>query len=75
MAERYPAVEPYESGMLAVTDGHRMYWEMCGAPDGTAAVSLHGGPGSGVQPRSASQFRSPLLSGCAVRPAEQARRA
>ncbi|MGH8938388.1 MAG: alpha/beta fold hydrolase, partial [Actinomycetes bacterium] len=47
MAERYPAVEPYESGMLAVTDGHRLYWEMCGAPDGTAAIYLHGGPGSG----------------------------
>ncbi|MGH3902887.1 MAG: hypothetical protein ACRDTE_01610 [Pseudonocardiaceae bacterium] len=43
MAERYPAVEPYESGMLAVTDGHRLYWEMCGTPDGTPAVYLHGG--------------------------------
>jgi hypothetical protein len=39
MAERYPAVEPYESGMLAVTDGHRMYWEMCGAPAGRTASS------------------------------------
>ena len=47
MAERYPAVEPHASGMLDVTDGHSLYWEMCGAPDGTPAVYLHGGPGSG----------------------------
>jgi len=33
MPERYPAVEPYESGMLDVTDGHRLYWETCGVPD------------------------------------------
>ncbi len=47
MAERYPAVEPYESGMLDVTGGHRLYWETCGVPHGTPAVYLHGGPGSG----------------------------
>ena len=47
MAERYPAVEPYESGMLDVTGGHRLYWETCGVLDGTPAVYLHGGPGSG----------------------------
>ena len=47
MAERHQAVEPYESGMLDVTDGHRLYWETCGVPDGTSAVYLHGGPGSG----------------------------
>ena len=56
MAERYPAVEPYESGMLGVTDGHRLYWEMCGASDGTAAVYLHGGPGSGCTPGARRSF-------------------
>ena len=47
MAEPYPEVEPYEHGMLAVGDGHRIYWETCGDPLGKPAVVLHGGPGSG----------------------------
>ncbi|MGH3535239.1 MAG: alpha/beta fold hydrolase [Pseudonocardiaceae bacterium] len=56
MAERYPVVEPYDSGTLDVTDGHRLYWEMCGAPDGTPAVYLHGGPGSGCTHRARRSF-------------------
>ncbi len=47
MAERYPEIEPYESGMLAVGDGHEIYWETVGDPAGTPAVWLHGGPGTG----------------------------
>jgi proline iminopeptidase len=47
MASRYPEIEPYASGMLAVGDGNLVYWEACGNPDGTPAVVLHGGPGSG----------------------------
>ncbi|MQA02836.1 MAG: prolyl aminopeptidase [Streptosporangiales bacterium] len=43
-------VEPYESGMLAVGDGHSVYWETVGDPAGTPAVYLHGGPGSGSKP-------------------------
>ncbi len=43
----YPAIEPYEHGMLAVGDGQRIYWETCGNPDGKPAVVVHGGPGSG----------------------------
>ncbi len=45
--DRYPPLEPYDSGMLDVSDGHRLYWETCGLPDGTPALWLHGGPGSG----------------------------
>ena len=56
MAERYPAVEPSASGMLDVADGHRLYWEMCGAPDGTPAVYLHGGPGSGCSHQARRNF-------------------
>jgi proline iminopeptidase len=33
--------------MLDVGDGNRIYWEVCGNPDGKPAVVLHGGPGSG----------------------------
>ena len=47
MAERYPEIEPYESGFLDVGDGHSLYWETVGDPAGTPAVWLHGGPGSG----------------------------
>lgn len=33
--------------MLNVGGGHRIYWEVCGNPDGKPALVLHGGPGSG----------------------------
>lgn len=36
--------------MLDVGDGQQLYWEACGNPDGTPAVILHGGPGSGASP-------------------------
>ncbi|MDZ4126111.1 MAG: prolyl aminopeptidase, partial [Hydrogenophaga sp.] len=32
-------------------DGHRVYFEACGRPDGKPAVVLHGGPGSGCSTR------------------------
>ncbi|CAA9548433.1 MAG: Proline iminopeptidase [uncultured Thermomicrobiales bacterium] len=47
MLDRSPAIEPYDSGMLDVGDGHRVYWECCGNPNGKPAIYLHGGPGSG----------------------------
>jgi proline iminopeptidase len=47
---RFPAIEPYDSGMLDVGDGHRVYWECCGNPQGKPALFLHGGPGSGCSP-------------------------
>jgi proline iminopeptidase len=46
----YPPIEPYGSGMLAVSDGHSLYWEECGCPDGKPVVVLHGGPGGGCSP-------------------------
>lgn len=50
MTELYPAIEPYEHGMLEVEDGNRVYWETCGNPRGKPAVVIHGGPGSGCTP-------------------------
>ena len=32
----YPPIEPYETGELIVGDGHRVYWEQSGNPDGQA---------------------------------------
>jgi proline iminopeptidase len=26
----YPEIEPFETGMLDVGDGHSIYWERCG---------------------------------------------
>ena len=46
----YPAIEPYRSGMLEVGDGHSLYWEQSGNPEGKPAVFLHGGPGAGCSP-------------------------
>jgi proline iminopeptidase len=46
----YPEIEPYASGRLAVGDGHELYWEECGNPDGKPAVFVHGGPGGGIVP-------------------------
>jgi proline iminopeptidase len=50
LANFYPPIEPFKSGMLDVGDGHQVYWELCGNPSGKAAVFLHGGPGGGCSP-------------------------
>ncbi|WP_285040934.1 prolyl aminopeptidase [Plantibacter sp. LMC-P-059a] len=50
MGEPYPAIEPYETGMLDVGDGQSLYWETSGNPDGKPVVFLHGGPGGGTSP-------------------------
>jgi proline iminopeptidase len=44
---RYPAIEPFNSGYLQVSKTHRIYFEQCGNPMGQAAIFLHGGPGAG----------------------------
>ncbi|MYN15064.1 prolyl aminopeptidase [Pusillimonas sp. TS35] len=43
----YPEIQPYAHGYLDTGDGHQVYWELCGNPQGKPAVFLHGGPGSG----------------------------
>jgi proline iminopeptidase len=52
----YPEIEPYETGMLDVGDGHRLYWELSGNPNGKPVVFLHGGPGGGSSPEHRRQF-------------------
>lgn len=46
----HPGTEPFASGLLEVSGGHRLYFERCGRPDGLPVVLLHGGPGSGCTP-------------------------
>ena len=43
----YPAFEANQSGYLKVGDGHELYYEESGNPNGKPAVFLHGGPGGG----------------------------
>lgn len=50
MIERFPALEPYSTGMMDVGDGNHVFWEASGNPSGTPILVLHGGPGSGSTP-------------------------
>jgi proline iminopeptidase len=46
----FPPIDPHASGMLPVSDGHQIYWELSGSPDGPVVAFVHGGPGAGVAP-------------------------
>jgi len=47
----YPEIEPFDSGMHHVGDGHTIYWERCGTKGAKPAVFLHGGPGGTISPK------------------------
>jgi proline iminopeptidase len=49
-APLYPQIEPFDQRMMDVGDGHRIYVEQCGHPDGLPVIVLHGGPGGGCSP-------------------------
>lgn len=46
----YPPIDPFDQRVLAVGQGHNVYVEQCGNPDGIPVVVLHGGPGGGCSP-------------------------
>ncbi|MGV6839952.1 MAG: prolyl aminopeptidase [Planktomarina sp.] len=46
----YPHIDPFDSQMIDVGDGHVLYVEQCGNPNGQPVVVLHGGPGGGCSP-------------------------
>jgi proline iminopeptidase len=52
----YPAIEPYATGHLRVSDVHEIYYEECGNPKGKPALFVHGGPGAGCDRRARSFF-------------------
>ncbi|MCI2400090.1 prolyl aminopeptidase [Aliiroseovarius subalbicans] len=56
----FPRVEPFARRMLDVGDGHQVYYEQVGNPDGIPVVVLHGGPGGGCSP-TMRQFFNPDL--------------
>ncbi len=46
----YPPIDPFDQRMLEVGEGHQVYMEQCGNPEGIPVVVLHGGPGGGCSP-------------------------
>lgn len=47
MRIRYPAIKPYATHEVAVSNRHTLYVEECGNRDGLAVAFVHGGPGAG----------------------------
>ncbi len=58
----YPEIEPYETGMLDVGEGHSLYYERVGTPGAKPAVFLHGGPGGGMSPDHRRQWDPELYN-------------
>ncbi|RGP40632.1 Prolyl aminopeptidase [Altererythrobacter insulae] len=52
----YPEIEPYETGMFDVGEGHSLYYERVGTPGAKPAVFLHGGPGGGISEKNRRQW-------------------
>lgn len=46
----YPPVDPFDQRVMDMGDGHRIYVEQCGNPQGIPVLVLHGGPGGGCSP-------------------------
>ncbi|HEX7342872.1 MAG TPA: alpha/beta fold hydrolase, partial [bacterium] len=46
----FPAIEPYRTGTLKVSNIHTLFYEEVGNPNGKPALFLHGGPGVGIIP-------------------------
>ncbi|MDH5557760.1 MAG: prolyl aminopeptidase [Alphaproteobacteria bacterium] len=44
----YPVIGVRQSGHLDVDDGHQIYYEDCGNPNGKPVIFVHGGPGGGI---------------------------
>lgn len=52
----YPEIEPYETGMFDVGEGHSLYYERVGTPGAKPAIFLHGGPGGGISEKNRRQW-------------------
>lgn len=56
----YPEIKPYARHELSVGDGHVLYVDESGSPDGLPVVFIHGGPGAGCD-SSSRRFFDPAL--------------
>jgi len=57
----FPPIAPRRHFRLETGDGHRIYVEECGNPDGIPVVFLHGGPGAGISPTHRRMFDPELF--------------
>jgi len=46
----YPPIDPFDQRVIDMGDGHKVYMEQCGRPDGIPVFVFHGGPGGGCSP-------------------------
>jgi proline iminopeptidase len=53
----YPPIEPLTSGLLDVSDGNEIYWEVSGNREGKPALFLHGGTGGALR---SGSYRRPF---------------
>lgn len=60
LREFYPEIEPYNTGMLKVSELHTISFEEVGNPQGRPIVFVHGGPGGGID-ASMRRFFDPKL--------------
>ncbi|MCC6982734.1 MAG: prolyl aminopeptidase [Bauldia sp.] len=63
---QFPTVSPmlpYAEHRIDVGDGHVLYVEEVGRPEGVPAVFLHGGPGGGIQPTQRTLFDPAVFRG------------
>jgi len=56
LRDPYPEIEPYDHGMLKVSDLHEIYYEQSGNKDGVPVLFIHGGPGGGTSGRDRRHF-------------------
>lgn len=54
----FPKRKPYRRGTLNTDDGHKVYFEECGNPDGLPVLFFHGGPGAGCDANDRRYFDS-----------------
>ncbi len=54
--ELFPALKPFDSGYLKVSDVHTIWYGLFGNPAGKPVFVLHGGPGVGCYPRLTQYF-------------------
>lgn len=48
MQQLYPAISPYATHMITTGQGHAIYVEQTGNPEGIPVLFIHGGPGAGL---------------------------
>ena len=46
----YPPIDPFDQRVIDMGDGHQVYVEQCGHPNGQPVIVFHGGPGGGCSP-------------------------